>query len=96
MPSKREIKCRIAGKVQMVMFRDFIWRHARSIGLTGTVENLNDGSVEVIAQGTEEKLKKLIEKLHKGPFLARVIRVDVEWREPSGDFEGFTIVYPMR
>lgn len=77
----------------MVMFRDFIKRHALSLGLRGTVENLDDGSVEVIAQGMEEKLEKLIEKLHKGPFLARVIRVDVTWREPQGDFTGFTIVY---
>lgn len=77
----------------MVMFRDFIRRHARPLGLKGTVENLDDGSVEVIAQGTEEKLKTLIEKLHKGPFLARVIRVDVTWREPQEDFQGFTIVY---
>jgi len=89
----QEIRCTITGKVQMVMFRDFILRHARSLGIRGTVENLDDGSVEVIAQGKEEKLKKLVELLHKGPFLARVIRVDVEWRKPTGSFESFSIVY---
>ena len=88
-----EIKAKIIGKVQMVMFRDFIVRHARALGLQGIVENLSDGSVEVIAQGREDKLEKLIEYLHKGPFLARTIRVDVEWREPVEDFEGFTIIY---
>ena len=89
----QEIKAKISGKVQMVMFRDFVQRHSRSLGLRGTVENLDDGSMEVIAQGSEEKLEKLIERLHKGPFLARVIRVDVEWREPKEDFGGFTILY---
>ncbi|MCW9054827.1 MAG: acylphosphatase [Candidatus Pacebacteria bacterium] len=89
----QEITCKITGKVQMVMFRDFVQRHARSLGIRGTVENLDDGSVEVVAQGSEDKLKKLIEHLHKGPFLARVLRVDTRWREPSGEFDSFSILY---
>ncbi|MBL7045675.1 MAG: acylphosphatase [Parcubacteria group bacterium] len=89
----QEIKCKISGKVQMVMFRDFIQRKARTLALRGTVENLQDGSVEVVAQGREEDLETLIEYLNKGPFLARVLRVSVDWREPSREFEGFKIIY---
>lgn len=77
----------------MVMFRDFIQRKARTLALRGTVENLQNGSLEVIAQGKEENLETLIEHLNKGPFLARVLRVDVDWREPSKKFEGFKIIY---
>mgnify|MGYP001584867242 FL=1 len=77
----------------MVMFRDFVTRKARGLSLAGTVENREDGSVCVIAQGDEEKLRKLIEYLHKGPFLARVLRVDVVWGEISQKFQGFTILY---
>lgn len=90
---KKEIHCRVHGKVQMVMFRDFVARKARSLGIVGTVDNLPDFSVEVIAQGEEDALEKLIEHLHKGPFLARVLRVDVAWREPTDDFKGFKIVF---
>ena len=89
----QEIECNIVGKVQMVMFRDFISRNARTLGIRGTVENLYDGSVKVIAQGSEDNLNKFIEYLHKGPFLARVIRVNIEWRELTGDFNCFTIQY---
>ena len=89
----QEIKCIINGKVQMIMFRDFIKKKAQTLGIVGTVENLGDGTVEVIAQGKKEKLEKLIGYLHKGPFLARVIRVDTKWREPKESFTGFTIVY---
>ncbi|MFC1732248.1 acylphosphatase [candidate division KSB1 bacterium] len=89
----QEIRCKITGKVQMVMFRDFVQRRARSLGLRGVVKNLDDGSVEVIAQGSRDKLEEFIEYLHKGPFLARVIRADVEWLEPAEDFDGFTIQY---
>lgn len=88
-----EIEVRITGKVQQVMFRDFVQRKARGLWIVGTVQNLEDRSVKVIAQGTEEHLNTLIAHIHKGPFLARVSRVDVEWREPSGDYNDFTIIY---
>lgn len=89
----KEIECHIIGKVQMVMFRDFIQRKARGLGVVGTVENMDDRSVLVVAQGPEDSLEKLIEHFHKGPFLARVLRVDVDWREPTENFSGFKIVY---
>ncbi|MAG12724.1 acylphosphatase [bacterium] len=90
---KKQIRCRITGKVQLVMYRDFVQRKARALGIVGTVENKKDRSVEVVAQGTEEDLKKLIKHLHKGSLLARVARVDVEWREPNENFKGFKILY---
>ena len=92
----QEIKCKITGKVQMVMFRDFIQRYARSLGLHGLVRNLKDGSVEVIAQGSEDKLDEFIGHLHKGPLLAKVIRVEVKKREPTEDFDGFTIQHDTK
>lgn len=93
MKNKQEIKCIVIGKVQMVMFRDFVERKARSLGITGTVENLEDGTVRVVAQGREDDLKTLINHLHKGPFLARVADVRVKWREPTEQFSDFKIVY---
>lgn len=79
--------------MQMVMFRDFIQRKARSLGIAGAVENMDDRSVRIVAQGAEDALETLIEHLHKGPFYARVTRVNVEWREPTETFSGFKIVY---
>lgn len=83
----------IHGKVQMVMFRDFIQRKARTLGLQGTVTNLSDRSVEVVAQGPRDSLDTLVEHLHKGPFLARVLKVNVEWRKPKEKLGGFSILY---
>lgn len=77
----------------MVMFRDFVQRKARGLDLSGTVQNLENGTVKVIAQGSEENLEKFIEHLHKGPFLARVMNVSVEWGEPIEKLSGFKIVY---
>lgn len=90
---KGEVRCVVSGKVQGVFYRDFVVKHARHLALTGTVKNLPNFKVEVVAQGYEDKLQKLVEHLHKGPFLSKVSGVEVEWREPSGDFQGFTVEF---
>ena len=89
----KEIECRVTGKVQMVLFRDFVQKKARALELVGFVENMDDGSVQIVAQGTKERLEKLVEYLHKGPFLARVARIDVEWRDSQEQFSDFKILY---
>ena len=90
---EKEIEVIISGKVVMVMFRDFIRRKAYALNLVGTVENFDNGSVKVVAQGKEEDLEKLIEHLHKGPFLAKVARVEVKWDNPTDKYSNFTIIY---
>lgn len=88
-----EIHCIVSGRVQMVMFRDFTQRKARALGLSGWVRNLPDGTVEVVAQGEKGSLGKLVEKLYKGPILAKVNGVKAEWREPKEILRGFEIFY---
>lgn len=88
-----EIYCRIEGRVQMVMFRDFAQRKARGLEVVGWVKNLPDGTVEVVAQATPDTLKEYIAMLHEGSILSRVDSVAVDWRAPSGHFDDFIIVY---
>jgi len=89
----KEILCIISGRVQMVMFRDFVQRKALVLGLTGTARNLKDGTTEVVAQGSKEKLEELIQYLHQGSLLSRVDKVEIEWREPTKVFKNFHIFY---
>ena len=88
-----EFRAVISGRVQMVMMRDFVRRSAKSLGVTGKVKNLPDGTVEVVAQGCRETLRVLTDKLHKGSVFSRVDNVEVEWREPRVTYESFTIEY---
>jgi acylphosphatase len=83
----------ITGRVQMVMFRDFTQRKARKLGILGTVQNLKDGSVKVVAQGQKETLSNLVSYLQKGPLLSRVDNVSVTWEIPTETFSNFTIIY---
>jgi len=89
----KQIECIISGRVQLVMFRDFAQRKARKLGIMGTVENLPDGSVKVVAQGSEENLLKFISYLKRGSMLAKVQNVSVRWTEAEEFFEDFKIIF---
>ena len=72
------IRCRVLGRVQGVFFRAATRQQAISLGLTGWVRNLSDGSVEVVACGPEEQVAKLHTWLWQGPELAQVSAVQCE------------------
>ncbi|MGQ9572333.1 MAG: acylphosphatase [Dehalococcoidia bacterium] len=84
----------VRGRVQGVNFRDFVYRRAISLGLTGYVRNLSDmRSVEVVAEGQRERLERLIEHLWEGPGRARVDSVDLRWEEASGQYAQFRVTF---
>lgn len=94
---KTRLEAKVTGTVQGVMFRDFTQRHSRALDLKGFVQNDPDGSVNVVAEGEEKNINKLVEKLKKGPLLTsircRVENVDVNYFEPTNEFDGFEIRY---
>lgn len=67
---------RIHGRVQGVGFRWWTRRTAESLGITGSVRNRSDGTVEVRAAGSEEALREFEERLREGPRSASVRRVE--------------------
>lgn len=89
----KQLEARIFGRVQMVLFRDFARRNAKRLGLTGFVRNETDGSVLVVAEGEEEKLKLLLSKLNRGPLFSRVSDFEISWHDVSGKFSDFVIEY---
>lgn len=90
---QRRVHILVSGLVQGVFFRANTQSVAQQLGIRGYVRNLPDGRVEVVAEGDEEALKKLIDWCHHGPPLARVERVEVRWENPTGEFSGFHIRY---
>lgn len=90
---EKRLECRVTGRVQLVMFRDFTQRKASSLGLSGTVENKRDGSVVVVAEGEHSKLEQLLLLLRSGSILSRVDNVEAKWSEATGEFSDFKIVY---
>jgi len=82
----------ISGFVQGIGFRQWIKDKAINLGLSGWVRNCPDGRVEAMFQGQKEKIEDLISLCRKGPFLAEVERVGVEWEDVTDNFETFEIV----
>ena len=79
----------VRGRVQMVGFRYFVLEKARALGLAGWVRNLDDGSVELVAEGPEERLRQLETVLSEGPRLAHVDDVDARWSDALEGHAGF-------
>ena len=88
-----EIEAIISGKVQQVMYRDFVQAAAVALGVAGFVENIEGGRVRVVAQGTPDMLKSLIDRLHAGSVLSVVGNVAVTWRSPTQQLADFTVRY---
>jgi len=81
----------VYGNVHGVFFRHNTSKIANSLGLTGFVRNLDDGSVEVVAEGSEDKLRELVDFCRKGPIGAKVDSIKVEFGKVTNEFSGFGI-----
>ncbi len=66
----------IRGRVQGVGYRNFAQHSGATLGLKGWTRNLDDGRVEVFAQGQADQLTEFEGLLWKGPRWAEVRGVD--------------------
>ena len=88
---KRQLRALYTGTVQGVGFRFTAQNLAKRFQITGYVRNLQDGTVEIIAEGAEEQLRDFcaaIEASHVGSFIREV---KTFWDEPTERFAGFEI-----
>ncbi len=91
MTNDRRLEATVHGLVQGVFFRHNTQIEAARLGLAGCVRNLPEGTVSVIAEGSQEHLERLLVWLRRGPEFAVVERLDVEWKNASGSYVGFRI-----
>ncbi|MET0622546.1 MAG: acylphosphatase [Pyrinomonadaceae bacterium] len=81
----------VSGEVQGVGFRFFTQRVAARHQVVGYVRNLEDGRVEVYAEGTPESVEGFKHDLAAGPQYARVEQVEEVSVEPNGRYPTFRI-----
>ena len=81
----------VRGRVQGVGFRWFVEREAKTLGISGWVRNNSDGSVEVLASGTQEQLSGLRSRLRQGPRASRVDNVEEAEAKPVAGLNTFRI-----
>ena len=78
------------GRVQGVGFRYKSYLLANELGLTGDVNNLYDGDVELNIQGDREKIDLFLEKLAKDRFI-RIDDIEIKEKELIKDEENFKL-----
>lgn len=78
----------VAGRVQGVGLRWWTRARALELGLTGSATNLDDGRVQVVAEGTREACERLLALLRDGGAPGRVSAVAERWGQPRGE-QGF-------
>lgn len=89
----RRIKIFVTGKVQGVFFRQTLKVTAKKNNVFGWVRNLDDGRVEAVLEGNEEKVSRVIEWAHRGPANARVEDVEIQNENFTGEFVKFDVLY---
>ncbi len=88
---KRLTAC-FSGRVQGVGFRATVRQLACGYEVTGTVRNLNDGRVELVAEGREEELRAFLDGIAESGLSGFVAGRREEWAEARGDLRGFVIL----
>ncbi len=83
----------VHGAVQGVGFRYYARSTAHHLGVRGYVQNLADGTVKVVCEGSEKAVDAMGRWLQNGPPSSRVTRVDLQRYEPTGGYPTFTVEF---
>lgn len=81
----------ISGRVQGVFFRVSAKEVAKQNHLTGLAKNLEDGRVQIIAEGSESGLRNLLDWCYRGSLLARVDGLSFNWVPATVEFKSFDV-----
>lgn len=81
-----------AGRVQRVGFREHVYRETFNKDISGYVKNLDNGEVEIVAEGSEEDLRALIDRINIIRYPIAVKSFTIKWQEATGEFTSFEII----
>ncbi len=82
-----------SGTVQGVGFRYTVQRYAINLNLKGWVKNLPDGNVEVLVEGSKDKIDQLCEDV-QSHYSGYIRNKDVQYNEiDSYDYKEFRIEF---
>lgn len=82
----------IYGRIQKAGYKDFIDEVAFNLDINGNVENLENGTVQIICEGEEDNIKELIKKINIKQYPIRVEKIDEKYKRATGEFKTFEII----
>ena len=87
----KTVRAKIKGLVQGIFFRRYVKDEADKLEIKGHVRNLETGEVEVVAEGRDEDVNKLMQNCRKGAPHSQVKKIDVQELNHIG-FDDFKIL----
>lgn len=88
----KTVKLVVKGRVQRVGYRNEVSRVADELNIQGEIRNLEDKTVEIIAQGTKENIKTFCKKIKVQEWPIRVKTVRVQIIGSDKIYEDFSII----
>ncbi|MEA3294305.1 MAG: acylphosphatase [Euryarchaeota archaeon] len=85
----KKVTLHVSGNVQRVGYRAKVKSIAKVLDIKGSIQNLPDGKVKIIAQGEQTELDKLIHDINISNSLINVTNIEQEYSIPSDDYEDF-------
>jgi acylphosphatase len=80
-----------SGHVQGVGFRYAVKTITLGFEVTGTVRNLADGRVELVAEGVAEELTAFLQAIRDSDVGRFIRQEQTDWAEAKNEFHGFEI-----
>ena len=90
---QKRIHIFITGRVQGVFFRQSTRVMAIKNNVTGWIRNLDDGRVEIVAEGEESNIDALIDWCKTGPANSRVDEFELVEENSTDEFKNFEVRY---
>ena len=87
----RRVKLTMSGKVNGVFFRAFIKDKASELNLKGYTQNTPDKKVEVVVEGHDIMIKRLIEFCRTGPKDSKVENIQIDEQQYKAEFNTFRV-----
>ncbi len=85
MADRSRAHVRVTGRVQGVGFRFFATHQASRFNVTGWIRNKGDGSVELEAEASRDRVEEFLAEIGRGPRFGNVDDIEIDWIAPRGD-----------
>ncbi|NLZ30114.1 MAG: acylphosphatase [Methanomicrobiales archaeon] len=80
------------GRVQRVSYREHVYNATFGRDISGYVRNLDNGDVEIVAEGSERDLQNLIQEINIIQRPVEVKSLIINWEKATGEYNSFEIV----
>ncbi len=90
--NRRRMTVYYSGSVQGVGFRYTVLTVAAGFEVAGTVGNLPDGRVELVAEGLADELDAFRQRIRESGLGHFIRKEEVAWGGAANEFRGFEII----